>query len=215
LVDELGIGAGRTVVDLAAGTGKFTRLLVPTGANVIAVEPVAEMRAAIHDIEARDGTAESIPLPDGSVDAVTVAQALHWFRLDTALAEIARVLRPGGGLGFLWNRRDERVPWVKQMSDVLHWHEHEFTNYEIGRDWPGEVAAAGDYSAVQFREFPYEQEVDRERLADRVRSLSYIACLDAADQEDAVGRVLALVEDKPETFVLPYRTLVYWCKKRS
>src|SRR5690606_25154234 len=96
------VGPGRRVLDLAAGTGKLTRLLVPTGAEVVAVEPVAEMRAVLSavlpGVEALDGTAEAIPLPDASVDAVTVAQAFHWFDPPVALAEIARVLRPGGTL---------------------------------------------------------------------------------------------------------------------
>src|SRR3954447_12587724 len=83
IVAELGIGEGSTVVDLAAGTGKFTALLVPTGATVLAIEPVAEMRETlvrtVPGVEAKDGTAESMPLPDGSADAVIVAQAFHWF----------------------------------------------------------------------------------------------------------------------------------------
>jgi ubiquinone/menaquinone biosynthesis C-methylase UbiE len=99
LAERVGLGPGRTVVDLAAGTGKLTRPLADNGARVIAVEPVAEMRAALPaSVEALDGTAESIPLDDGSVDLVTVAQAFHWFDGDAALAEIARVLRPEGRL---------------------------------------------------------------------------------------------------------------------
>src|SRR5438105_7464268 len=100
LAAELGLGAGRTVLDLAAGTGKLTRQLLPTGSRVIAVEPSAEMRAVLEasllEVEALDGTAESIPLPDGSVDAITVAQAFHWFKLPDALEEMRRVLRPAG-----------------------------------------------------------------------------------------------------------------------
>jgi ubiquinone/menaquinone biosynthesis C-methylase UbiE len=89
VAERLGLGPGRDVLDLAAGTGKLTRALVPFGARVIAVEPIDEMRehlfAALPDIEAFDGTAESIPLPEGSVDAVTCGQAFHWFRVEQAL----------------------------------------------------------------------------------------------------------------------------------
>jgi SAM-dependent methyltransferase len=214
LVSEFGIGPGSTVVDLAAGTGKFTRLLVPTGARVVAVEPVAEMRAALKEIEALDGTAEAIPLPDGSVDALTVAQAFHWFRHDEALAEIARVLRAGGGLGFLWNRRDESVAWVGEMSEVLHWHDRDYAEYDK-IDWSAVVARSGAFTEVQQRTLPYSPEVDRSALADRVRSISYIAAMGENEREACVRQVLLLVDDKPERFALPYKTLTFWCTKRS
>jgi SAM-dependent methyltransferase len=95
VAERTGLGPGRTVVDVGAGTGKLTRLLVETGARVIAVETVAEMRAKVTVIEALDGTAEQIPLPDAAADLITVAQAFHWFDLDRALPEMHRVLRPG------------------------------------------------------------------------------------------------------------------------
>src|SRR3954467_12164403 len=99
IVSELGLGPGRTVLDLAAGTGKLTRLLVPSGANVLAVEPVREMRVELErgggGVGVFAGTAERIPLNDGYLDAVTVGQAFHWFDAQPALREIHRVLRPG------------------------------------------------------------------------------------------------------------------------
>src|SRR5262249_30183997 len=107
LAERLGIRSGRDVLDLAAGTGQLARALVPLGARVTAIEPIDEMReqlfGALPDVDAFDGTAEAIPLPDESVDAVTCAQAFHWFRPVEALREIHRVLRPGGGLGLIWN----------------------------------------------------------------------------------------------------------------
>ena len=110
LAERLEIAPGRDVLDLAAGTGKLTRSLVPFGARVIAVEPIDEMRehlfSALPDVEAFDGTAESIPLPDGSVDVVTCGQAFHWFRVEQALPEIHRVLRPDG-YDFLWSENFE------------------------------------------------------------------------------------------------------------
>jgi ubiquinone/menaquinone biosynthesis C-methylase UbiE len=107
LVERLGLGIGRVVVDLAAGTGKLARQLVPSGAHVVAVEPLAEMRSLIPaGIEALGATAEAIPLPDASADAVTVAQAFHWFDAEAALGEIERVLRPDGLLALVSNRRE-------------------------------------------------------------------------------------------------------------
>ena len=107
IAERLALGPGKTVLDLAAGTGKLTRLLVPTGARVVAVEPLAAMRerleALVPAAEALEGAAEAIPLADASVDGVTVAQAFHWFRFDEAFRELHRVLRPGGGLVLVWN----------------------------------------------------------------------------------------------------------------
>lgn len=219
IVDEFGINREKTVVDLAAGTGKFTALLVPSGARVVAVEPVAEMRETLArsmpDVEVHDGTAEQIPLPDGSADAVTVAQAFHWFDVDQALAEIARVLRLAGGLALLWNRRDESVPWVNEMSTVLEWRERypNISGYDRV-DWSAIIGQSGLFTEVQRSTFNYEQELDREGLAERVRSVSYIASMEPAEQEVLVQKVLRLVDDKPERFVLPYNTLVFWCRKR-
>ena len=218
IVAELGIHAGSTVVDLAAGTGKFTALLVQAGAKVVAVEPVAEMRTTlartVPGVEVCDGTAEDVPRPDGFARAVTAAQAFHWFDADKALTEIARVLEPGGGLAFLWNRRDESVPWVRQMSEVLHWHEFGHSDYDQV-DWTAVVARSGLFTELQRRSFGYEQELDRQGLADRVRSISYVAALDEPQREEQVEHVLRLVDDKPERFSLPYTTLVFWCSKRS
>jgi len=202
------------VLDLAAGTGIFTTLLRPFAQRLIAVEPVESMRVKIADAdEVLDGTAESIPLADASVDAVAVAQAFHWFRFDEALAEIARVLRPGGVLALLWNRRDESVPWVAEMSSAMQWREHQISSYDR-TDWPSVIGRSGLFGAVEHARFSWEHMLDRAGLADRVRSVSYIAAMDEANRESVVARVLALAADFDEPFPLPYNTLV-WCTTRS
>ncbi|MBI3690304.1 MAG: class I SAM-dependent methyltransferase, partial [Mycolicibacterium aromaticivorans] len=115
-IDWLLPPGARDVLDLGAGTGKLTTRLVERGLDVVAVDPLAEMlellSSALPDTPALLGTAEQIPLPDNSVDAVLVAQAWHWFDPEQAVAEVARVLRPGGRLGLVWNARDERMGWV-------------------------------------------------------------------------------------------------------
>jgi ubiquinone/menaquinone biosynthesis C-methylase UbiE len=126
---RLGLGSRSVVLDLAAGTGKLTRLLVPRYASVIAVEPLEGMRAVLERVvpgaRTLAGTAEAIPLPDASVDAVAVGEAIHWFDADGAAAEMARVLRPGGGVAVLYNRRDlerDREAWQREVHMTFQAH---------------------------------------------------------------------------------------------
>src|SRR5437763_3088354 len=123
LADRLGLRPGRVVVDVAAGTGKLTRLLVPAGARVVAVEPQAEMlallRGAVPEAKALEGTAEELPLPDEAADAVTVASAFHWFDRERALRELARVLRPAGALALVFNTRDPESELQRELTELL------------------------------------------------------------------------------------------------
>ena len=123
LAGRIGIGPGRRVLDLAAGTGKLTRQLVALGASVVAVEPGDAMRSLLERVvpeaESFAGSAEAIPLAGASVDAVTVGQAYHWFRAEEALAEMHRVLRPGGAVALLWNQWDEDDPLQRQIDALL------------------------------------------------------------------------------------------------
>jgi ubiquinone/menaquinone biosynthesis C-methylase UbiE len=211
---ELPIGAGTTVCDLAAGTGKLTRRLVELGAKVVAVEPVDGMReqarSTVPGVDVLEGTAEAIPLPDGSVDVVTVAQAFHWFDADAALAEIARVLKPGGGLALLWNERDERTAWVAEMSRLIRWHERTVSRYQHV-DWAEVVATSDRFTPLAEHAVAWEQPMTRERLADRVRSISYVAVMPPAERERLAVEVTALVTRLPEPFPLPYVCRVQWC----
>ena len=168
-----------TVLDLAAGTGKLTRPLVASGARVIAVEPVAEMRAALPaSVEALDGTAESIPTGDGSVDLVTVAQAFHWFDGDAALTEIHRVLRPGGHLALLWNRRVEDAPVNVAFDAVVEPHRGARPTHR-GEAWRAAFERTTLFGPLEEHVFENEQVLDADGLAARVGSISFIASLPA------------------------------------
>lgn len=217
LARALPLTAEARVCDLAAGTGKLTRRLVELGADVVAVEPVPGMRselaAAVPGATILDGTAEGIPLPDASVDAVTVAQAFHWFNAPAALAEIARVLRPGGGLAILWNERDEATAWVAEMSRLIRWHERTVSRYQHV-DWGAVVAASGHFGDLAEEAVGWEQPMTRDLLADRVRSISYIAVMPAVERERLAAEVVALVARRAEPFGLPYRCRVQWCHRR-
>jgi len=215
LVAELGI-AGGTVLDLAAGTGKLTRLLTGPAARMIAVEPVAGMRerlAGVVGVEVLDGTAEAIPVPAGSVDAVTVAQAFHWFDAEAAVAEIHRVLRPGGGLGLIWNTFDSSVDWIAALQSLVHAHQRG----EPGYSWSGwrQVFRNSElFTPLEERAFAIVQELDTDGLVDRVCSTSYIAALPEPVRAELVAQVRALVADVPPPLRLPYRTDTYCAHAR-
>jgi SAM-dependent methyltransferase len=216
LVEGLGIGPGRRVLDLAAGTGKFTRLLVPTGADLVAVEPVAGMREQFHEVLPEvpivDGTADAIPEPDDSVDVVTVAQAFHWFDLPRACDEIHRVLRPGGGLGLVWNERDTSVGWVAELSRIIRWDERGEWQvpYTVEVDWIAEFAeGSGRFGPLEVHQSRHTQELDADTLVSRVLSTSYIAASTHTEQHGIEARVRELVADFPDRFELPYVTVAY------
>jgi SAM-dependent methyltransferase len=213
IVEKLELRPGRTVLDLAAGTGKLTRLLVPSGANVVAVEPVREMRAELERrvpaVAVLAGTAEHIPLADGWVNAITVGQAFHWFKADDALREMRRVLQPGGGVALVWNARDERDPLQSALSAIIDPLESD-TPRRRERDWKTMLAESGLFERCERKLFEHEQVVDEQGVVDRVVSISFIAASPKAVRDDVEAQVRALVRDAGQSIRLPYMTEVYF-----
>jgi ubiquinone/menaquinone biosynthesis C-methylase UbiE len=212
IVSRLDLRPGRTVLDLAAGTGKLTRLLVPSGANVIAVEPVREMRQELEQwvpgIVVLAGTAERMPLTDRFVDAVTVGQAFHWFKQDDALREIHRVLRPGGGVALIWNARDERNEVQAALSAVIDPLEGE-TPRRKQREWRGLLAESGLFERCERALFEHEQVVDEQGLVERVVSISFIAAAPQPVRDEVEARVRAIARQAEQPIRLPYMTELY------
>jgi SAM-dependent methyltransferase len=216
LARVLGLGPGRTVLELGAGTGKFTRLLVGTGARVLAAEPVAGMREelarALPDVERLDVPAEDTGLAPGSVEAVVAANAFHWFDGDAAIREMVRILRPGRGVAVVWNRRDESDPIMEEISRIVDPYAGDALRFRTGA-WRRVFDGAEHLTPLEQASFPYTQHVDREGLRARVTSISYIASLDATERAKVVAAVDALAPGAEE-LDLPYVTEVYTCRVR-
>jgi ubiquinone/menaquinone biosynthesis C-methylase UbiE len=197
-----------TALDVGAGTGKLTRMLCAAGVPTVAVEPAPGMlkvlRHTVSRAQVLAGTAEDLPLPDASVDLVAVGQAFHWFDLDRALPELARVLRPGGRLALFYNSRDTSVAWVRALTDVVGDHaDHSRVHREQ------DPAVLGPFVPEAYREFRHQQELDAAGLAELVGSRSYAIRMPAAERAALFERVRRLARTHPQLvgrqhFYLPY-----------
>lgn len=199
--------SARDVLDLGAGTGKLTTRLVERNLDVVAVDPLPEMlellSSSLPDTPAMLGTAEDIPLPDDSVDAVLVAQAWHWFDPERAVKEVARVLRPGGRLGLVWNNRDERMGWVKDLGAIIG---HEVDPFSQSVDLPA------PFTDVQRHQVEWTSYLTPQALIDLVASRSY--CITSPEKVRArtLDRVRELLATHPALanstgLALPYVTV--------
>lgn len=199
----------RDVVDLGAGTGKLTRSLVVLGHRVTAIEPLPEMLELVPVTApgafAILGNAEVIPLPDAVADVVTAAQSFHWFDHAVALPEIARVLRPGGRLALVWNTRDDREPWVAELSRTIGGE-----TVERG-DAEEPIEASGLFGPVEKAQFEWSQRLDQTTLRDLVLSRSYCAVREPAEREGILAEVEGLFAEQAVegALELPYVTECY------
>jgi SAM-dependent methyltransferase len=211
LAEQLDLRAGRTVLDLGAGTGKLTRALVATGANVIAVEPGDAMRAelvrAVPEAQALRGAAEDIPLPDASVDAITVGQAFHWFRHEEALPELHRVLRPDGGVGLVWNSRDQDSPLQRVVNDLIATLVPPKRAVAFGSS--GRLAESDLFGPMEERRFAFAQELDADALVDRIDSISFVAAGSQGERRRVEHGLRDLVAANGGVVAFPYVTDVY------
>jgi SAM-dependent methyltransferase len=211
VLEHVPVPAGATVLDLGAGTGKLTRVLTRRYVRVIAVEPLDGMRAILErvvpDAEALAGRAEKIPLPDASVDAVFAGQAFHWFATDEAMAEIARVIRPGGVFCLVWNSGDEQRenPLPRPFLDYLD-------ELRAERQAKGEpfkdVITRGPFGEVHEAGVPHDHVLDRMGLLDNARSVSWIASRPDDEQEGVIARLGELLPEG--TYSIPNRANVLW-----
>jgi ubiquinone/menaquinone biosynthesis C-methylase UbiE len=224
LVRAAGIGPDRDVVELGAGTGKLTELIVPSGARIVAVEPVPGMREALGrscpSVSVVDGTAEQIPTADASADAVVVAQAFHWFAGERALAEIHRVLRPEGILGLIWNVRDEASDWSERLTEIFDRLAGEGTPRYRDMRWREPFEATELFGPLHHQVAYHVHQVTRETFHDRVLSVSYVASAPELERDRVVAEVTDLLENDPDLrgrdqIVMPYRTDVFWCVRRE
>ena len=202
------LAPGRVVVDVGAGTGKLTRQLAGSGATLLAVEPLEAMREALVGTGlVVAGTGEALPLRSGSVDLITVAQAFHWFEPVPALAEVARVLRPGGWLALVWNERDESVPWVKAFGDTIVRHAGG-RPYTPGVDWDALLTEAG-YREIRRRRLDHHPPATRASVVERAASTSFVAALPQERRGPCLAEIAALIEGFAEPFPFPHVTDVH------
>ena len=214
-VEWLVPSGARRVLDIGAGTGKFTRLLRAEGREVIAVDPSAQMlevlREKVDGVETLLGTAESLPLPDESVDAVTVAQAWHWVDGDRGVREIARVLKPGGVLGLIWNARDDDVTWVREFGEAIG------ANDAITPDSIDELAIGAPFEPGVELALPWLQHLTRPGLLALARTRSHFLVQDQERQDLALAAVAEVVtrhHGDAAAIDLPYVTRAYRFRRR-
>ncbi|MEF3405710.1 class I SAM-dependent methyltransferase [Agromyces sp. CCNWLW203] len=203
------IGDATRVLDLGAGTGKLTEALVALDREVIAVDPVEEMleelEVAVPGVPRLLGTAEEIPIEEDAVDAVVAGQAWHWFQPERAIPEIARVLKPGGVLGLVWNSRDTRVDWLREAGEIMH------ERHDASATFESYVNVGPPFGEIAEHTVEWGARMSREAFLDLVRSRSYFITASPDEQQATIAALETLLETHPdlagaEELVVPYVT---------
>jgi SAM-dependent methyltransferase len=224
LIENLNVRPASRLIDLAAGTGKLTRLLRARRVNPIAVEPVESMRRVLRQAEPPipivAATAEATPFRPASIDAVSIAQAFHWFDNPSSHAELARVVRPGGRLGLIWNARDRTVEWVDRVWSVMDrvekhapWRDHESARSSNEWSLPG-------FTPFHRAEFFHDQRLTRHQVIQRFASVSHVAVLEPEQRQEVLNEVSGILDGHPETkgrteFTIRYRVDCFWAERLS
>jgi SAM-dependent methyltransferase len=212
LAAELGLPPHACVLDLGAGTGKLSRALLAAGLDVVAVEPQAALRqrlaAHIGPERVREGLAESIPLADAAVDAVTVADAFHWFDHAAALAEIRRVLRPGGGLAVLTTLPDwSGASWAHELGELMQRTRPEHPGFD-GPSWQDSVRAAGGFGEPREITLTSAQPADPERVLQYLASVSWIAAMPEPRRGETLAQFESVLAKGETPAQLPIRVVI-------
>ena len=207
----LHVAPTQAVVEMGAGTGIFTSQLVAAGYRPTAVEPVAEMRARLTEqlpeVNTQAGTAEQSGLASNSVDAVVAAQAFHWFNHPVALAEIKRILHLNGLLICVWNIRDESVHWVHELENILGRYAGDAPRHRTLL-WRKAIESDTSWQLIDEWETPNPQPSSREGVMGRALSTSFIAALDATEQQKIVQQIETLITPLGDRFDFPYRSQI-------
>jgi ubiquinone/menaquinone biosynthesis C-methylase UbiE len=216
---EFELDASSRVLDLAAGTGQAARLFAGQVGAVVAVEPSAPMRRVLAerlpDVEVLDGQAERLPLADGSIDAAIVGNAFHWFAGAAAVDQLARVLRPGGGLALLWNLgldTDPPAPELDALVDARRSRALPSARRTDSGAWRSALDETERFAPLRYREYLHERALDRETFVAYIASLAFIAALPPPEREPFLAQVRALA---PAECRLSLRAECYWTRRSA